>query len=95
MHVDLISFVNTLGLPNLKVFTESDDDDFKKQRKKKGHKIAISDSDDDDFPSTSKGKIRTLIVDPCHFTKICLWVCDVTFELLVTFSVIEIQDSCR
>ena len=57
MHVDLISFVNTLGLPKLDVFTE-EEEDFKKP-KKKGHKITFSD-DDDDFslspkPSTSKG----------------------------------------
>ena len=48
--------------PKIAILSDSDDDkdDFK-NRKKKGHKFAISDSDDnEDFsspkPSTSKGK---------------------------------------
>ena len=59
------SFENILGLPRLPIVlsdTESDDEDFKKP-KKKGHKITFSDDDEDDNfslspkPSTSKGKI--------------------------------------
>ena len=54
------------------VLSDSDDEEDFKNPRKKGHKYAISDSDDDDLsspkPSTSKGKICTLIVDHCHFT---------------------------
>ena len=54
--------------------TDDDDEDFKNLRKKKGHKIAISDSSDDDEvtlftspkASTSKGKIHFICsLDRC------------------------------
>ena len=50
--------------PKIAILSDSDDDedDFKITKKKKGHKVALSDSDDEvDFsspkPSTSRGKI--------------------------------------
>ena len=53
--------------PKIAILSDSDDDkdDFK-NRKKKGHKFAISESDDDDYfsspkPSTLKGKIHIVI----------------------------------